>query len=179
KTADILESRVERVATDLMREEGKSLAEARGETLRGVTILRYYAAETMRPDGEVIPSAGASTFLYTRRFPLGVCVLITPWNFPIAIPIWKAAPALAFGNTVVLKPSEHAPLTAWHVARCLEEAGIPAGVFNVVFGEGALFGEALVTHPATSAVSFTGSLRAGKTIAGWAAAHGKKYQLEM
>lgn len=179
KAADVLESRVDEIARDLMREEGKSLPEARGETLRGVAILRYYAAQTMLPDGDVIPSAGATTFLYTRRFQLGVCALITPWNFPIAIPIWKAAPALAFGNTVVLKPSEHAPLTAFHITECFEAAGLPAGVFNVVFGEGARIGEALVTHPAVQAVSFTGSVRTGKTIASWAAAHGKKYQLEM
>ncbi len=179
KAADILESRADDVARGLMREEGKSLPEAKGETLRGVTILRYYAAQTMLPDGEVIPSAGAKTFLYTRRFPLGVCSLITPWNFPIAIPIWKAAPALAFGNTVVLKPSELAPLTAWNIAKCFEDSGIPAGVFNVVFGQGARVGEALVTHPRVSGVSFTGSIKTGKTIAGWASAHGKKYQLEM
>ncbi len=179
KAADILERRAAEVARDLMREEGKSLAEARGETLRGVTILRYYAAETMRPDGEVIPSAGPTTFLYTKRVPLGVCVLVTPWNFPIAIPIWKAAPALAFGNTVVLKPSEHAPLTAVHVTRCLEEAGLPAGVFNLIQGRGAGVGETLLTHPRVAGVSFTGSARTGKTIAAWAAAHGKKYQLEM
>src|SRR6185503_15300984 len=144
------------------------------ETLRGVAILRSYAAETMRPEGEVIPSAGATTFLYSRRVPLGICALITPWNFPIAIPIWKAAPALAFGNAVVLKPSELAPMTAWHAAKCFEEAGLPAGFLNVLFGQGGRVGEALITHPAVSAVSFTGSVRTGKTIAGWAAAHGKK-----
>ena len=127
----------------------------------------------------MIPSASANTLLFTRRVPLGVCALITPWNFPIAIPIWKTAPALAFGNAVVLKPSEHSPLTAWHVARCFEEAGLPPGVFNVVFGEGARVGETLATDPAVNALSFTGSTRTGKTIAGWAAAHGKKYQLEM
>src|SRR5205814_9283646 len=118
-------------------------------------------------------------FLYTRRVPLGVCSLITPWNFPIAIPIWKAAPALAFGNTVVLKPSELAPLTAWNIARCLEEAKLPKGAFKVLFGQGPRIGERLVTHSAVSAISFTGSVRTGKTIAGLAAAHGKKYQLEM
>jgi len=179
RAADILEKRADAVARDLMREEGKSLPEAKGETLRAVALLRYYAAETMRPEGEVIPSASAATFLYTRRVPLGVCTLITPWNFPIAIPVWKAAPALAFGNTVVLKPSEHAPLTAWHVAQCLAEAGLPAGVFNVVFGQGARFGQTLAAHPAIAAVSFTGSVRAGKMLAGWAVTHGKKYQLEM
>lgn len=179
KAADILESRADQVARDLMREEGKSLPEAKGETLRGVTILRYYAMQTMLPDGDVIPSAGATTFLYTRRVPLGVCSLITPWNFPIAIPIWKAAPALAFGNTVVLKPSEHAPVTAWNIARAFEEAGLPKGVFNVLFGQGTRTGEVLATHPAVSAVSFTGSVRTGKAIAAQAVDAGKKYQLEM
>ncbi|HZT41698.1 MAG TPA: aldehyde dehydrogenase family protein [Chthonomonadaceae bacterium] len=179
RTADILEARVDTVARDLMREEGKSLPEARGETLRAVTILRYYSAHAMLPDGEVIPSAGAKTLLFTRRAPLGVCALITPWNFPIAIPVWKAAPALVFGNTVILKPSEHTPLTAWHLAQCFEEAKLPAGVFNVLFGEGARVGEALVTAREVAAVSFTGSVATGKTIAGWAAAQGKKYQLEM
>jgi aldehyde dehydrogenase (NAD+) len=179
KAADILESRADQVARDLMREEGKSLPEAKGETLRGVAILRYYAAQTLLPDGETIPSFGASTFLYTRRFPLGVVTLITPWNFPVAIPLWKAAPALAFGNAVVLKPSEHAPLTAVHVAECLQEAGLPAGVLNLVFGEGARVGETLCTHPSLAAISFTGSVRTGKRISAWAAEHGKKYQLEM
>jgi acyl-CoA reductase-like NAD-dependent aldehyde dehydrogenase len=179
KAADILESRADEVAKGLMREEGKSFPEAKGETMRGVTILRYYAAQTMLPDGEVIPSAGPTTFLYTKRVPLGVVSLVTPWNFPIAIPIWKAAPALAFGNAVVMKPSELSPLTAWNIAKCFEDAGLPAGVFNVVFGQGARVGEALVTHPSVAAVSFTGSVKTGKTIAAWAAAHGKKYQLEM
>lgn len=177
--ADILESRVEEVARGLMREEGKSLPEAKGETLRGVTILRYCAAQTMLPDGDVIPSAGATTFLYTRRIPVGVCTLITPWNFPVAIPIWKAAPALAFGNTVVLKPSELAPLTAWNIAKVFEDAGLPRGVFNVVFGHGARFGEALTTHRAVSALSFTGSVKTGKILATQAVRAGKKYQLEM
>src|SRR5687768_1627848 len=179
KAADILESRAESIAADLTREEGKSIPEAKGETLRAVTILRYYAAQTMLPEGDVIPSAGATTMLYTRRIPLGVCVLITPWNFPIAIPAWKLAPALAFGNTVVLKPSEHTPLTAHHLVDCLWDAGIPAGVINLLQGQGARFGEELVSNPAVSAVSFTGSVRTGKAIARLAAEHGKKYQLEM
>lgn len=179
RAADILERRAETVAQGLMREEGKSLPEARGETMRAVTILRYYAMQTLLPEGEVIPSASARTFLYTRRAPLGVCTLITPWNFPIAVPIWKTAPALAFGNTVVLKPSEHAPLTAHYLAECFAEAALPAGVLNVLFGTGERVGETLVTHPDVAAISFTGSVRTGRTIAGQAAAHGKKYQLEM
>ncbi len=179
KAADILESRADSIAGDLTREEGKSLPEAKGETLRAVTILRYYAAQTMLPEGDVIPSANAATMLYTRRIPLGVCMLITPWNFPIAIPTWKMAPALAFGNTVVLKPSEHTPLTAHHLVDCLWDAGIPAGVVNLLQGQGGRVGEALVSHPSVAAVSFTGSVRTGKTIARTAAEHGKKYQLEM
>jgi len=179
KAADILEQRVEEVARGLMREEGKSLPEAKGETLRGVTLLRYYAMQTMLPDGEVIPSAGAKTFLYTKRVPLGVVALITPWNFPVAIPIWKAAPALAFGNTVVMKPSELAPLTAYRIAECFHEAGLPAGVLNVLFGQGARVGETLTSHPDVAALSFTGSVKTGRLLSSQANAYGKKIQLEM
>ena len=179
KAADSLAARAEEVAADLMREEGKSLPEAKGETLRGVALLRYYAAETMRPDGEVIPSASAATWLMTKRVPLGVVSLITPWNFPIAIPLWKAAPALAFGNTVVMKPSEHAPKTAWNIAKVFEEAGLPSGVFNVVFGEGARTGETLTAYRKVNGISFTGSVRTGRMIGRTAADHGKKVQLEM
>ncbi len=179
KAADILAARADAVTADLMREEGKSLPEAKGETLRGVALLRYYAAETLRPDGEVIPSAGAATWLMTKRVPLGVVSLITPWNFPIAIPLWKAAPALAFGNAVVMKPSEHAPKTAWNIAKVFEEAGLPAGVFNVVFGEGERTGETLCANHRVNGISFTGSVRTGRRIAQIAATHGKKLQLEM
>ena len=179
KAADILEKRLDEVARGLMREEGKSLPEAKGETLRGVTLLRYYAMQTMLPDGDVIPSAGAKTFLYTKRVPLGVVALITPWNFPVAIPIWKAAPALAFGNTVVLKPSELAPLTSYRIAECFHEAGLPAGVFNVIFGQGARVGETLTSHPDVAALSFTGSVKTGRLLSGQANVSGKKIQLEM
>ena len=179
KAADLLAARIDQVALDLMREEGKSLAEAKGESNRAVLILRYYSQEAFRPEGEVIPSAAAGTLFFTKRVPLGVVALITPWNFPIAIPIWKAAPALAFGNTVVLKPSEHSPMTAHHLAEVFHEAGLPAGVFNVLQGEGARVGETLTSHPAVAALSFTGSTRTGKWLGGQCAANGKKYQLEM
>lgn len=179
KAADLLAARVDHVAKDLMLEEGKSLPEAKGETMRGVAILRYYAAQTLLPDGEVIPSATAGILFFTRRIPVGVCALITPWNFPIAIPLWKAAPALAFGNTVVMKPSEHSPLTAHHLAEVFHEAGLPAGVFNVLYGEGARVGETLTTHPAVNALSFTGSAKTGKWLGSQCSANGKKYQLEM
>ncbi len=179
KAADVIEGRLEDIALGLMREEGKSLPEARGETLRAVTLMRYHAAQTMLPDGDVIPSAGASTFLYSLRVPLGVCAAITPWNFPIAIPVWKCAPALAFGNTVVLKPSEETPLTAVHLAECFEAVGLPNGVFNLVHGTGEAAGKPLVRHPLVRAVSFTGSVDTGKHIARIAVETGKKYQLEM
>ncbi len=179
KAADVMESRLLEIATGLMKEEGKSLPEAKGETMRAIVILRYFATQTMLPDGDVIPSAGATTFLYSRRIPVGVVSLITPWNFPVAIPIWKAAPALACGNTVVMKPSELSPLTAVRIAECFEQAGLPSGVFNVIHGHGARFGETLATHKKVSAISFTGSAKTGKVISGWASAHGKKYQLEM
>lgn len=179
KAADILEKRLEEVARGLMREEGKSLPEAKGETLRGVTLLRYYAMQTMLPDGDVIPSASAKTFLYTKRVPLGVVALITPWNFPVAIPIWKAAPALAFGNTVVLKPSELAPLTSYRIAECFHEAGLPAGVLNVLFGQGTRVGDVLTSHPDVAAISFTGSVKTGRLLSSQANAYGKKVQLEL
>src|SRR5581483_6669989 len=115
KAADLLEQRVEAIGRDLTREEGKTLAEAVGETRRAVAILRYYAGQTLEPDGETYPSHSPATFLYARREPVGVVVAITPWNFPIAIPAWKIAPALAFGNTVVWKPAEIVPLTATHL----------------------------------------------------------------
>jgi len=178
RAAELLEARKDDVAADLTREEGKSLAESAGETARAVTILRYYAMQTMLPEGDVIPSSSAGTLLYTRRAPLGVCALITPWNFPIAIPAWKAAPALAFGNAVVLKPASAAPLTAWRLAECLQDAGMPKGVLNVLYGS-APVAEALCRAPEVAAISFTGSARVGRHIAAIAAHDGRKVQLEM
>lgn len=179
KAADVLQSRLEEVAQALTREEGKTLAEARGETARAVAILRYYAGEGLRPVGEVIPSFGARSFLFTTRVPLGVCVLITPWNFPIAVPAWKIAPALVYGNTVVFKPASLTPHTAVLLAQVFDEAGIPEGVFNLVTGSGALIGESLVCHPEVRGVSFTGSNSVGKRIAALAVERGVRYQLEM
>jgi aldehyde dehydrogenase (NAD+) len=171
---------LEEVATALTREEGKLLWESRGETSRGVVLLRYYANEGLHPVGEALPSAtSAKTLLIAKREPLGAVGLITPWNFPVAIPIWKAAPALIYGNTVVLKPSGLSPLTATLIAEIFEEAGLPPGVFNVVHGPGRVVGEALSTHPAVSAISFTGSCEVGAKIASTCAEAGKKYQLEM
>src|SRR5439155_229249 len=170
---------LDEVAEALTREEGKTVAESKGEAARGVSLLRYYAGEALQPTGEVYPSASPSTFLYAERVPLGVVALITPWNFPVAIPTWKVAPALVYGNTVVLKPAELTPLTAWHLADVLEKAGLPPGVLNLVVGRGSRVGEVLVSHPQVKAISFTGSNAVGAGIAARAAERGIKYQLEM
>lgn len=179
KAAQVLAGRLEEVARLLAREQGKPIGEARGEVQRGVDLLHYYAGEGWRSVGEVIPSVAPDTFLYTVREPLGVVGVITPWNFPLAIPLWKSAPALIYGNTVVLKPAQDAPLTALCIAEVFAEAGMPAGVFNVVTGLGASLGDALVQHPHVKAVTFTGSNAVGSHIASLAAARGIKYQLEM
>ena len=179
KAADLLEQRAEAVGRDLTREEGKTLAEGIGETRRAVAILRYYAAQTLEPDGETYPSHSAATFLYARREPIGVVVAITPWNFPIAIPAWKIAPALAYGNTVVWKPADIVPLTATHFLQALVDAGIPKGVINLVLGRGREIGDTLVTHPHTDAITFTGSNVVGRSIQMKATEKGKKVQLEM
>src|SRR5438445_12110261 len=179
KAAAILEQRLEEVGEALTREEGKTLAESKGEVARGVSLLRYYAGEALQPTGEVYGSASPSTFLFAERVPLGVVALITPWNFPVAIPTWKVAPALVYGNTVVLKPAELTPLTAWHPADVLEKAGLPPGVLNLAVGRGSRVGEVLVSHPQVKAISFTGSNAVGAGIAARAAERGIKYQLEM
>jgi alpha-ketoglutaric semialdehyde dehydrogenase len=179
RAASLLEERVETVARDLAREEGKTLAEAAGETARAVSILRYYAGQTLEPDGEIYPSASATTFLYARREPLGVVTAITPWNFPIAIPAWKIAPALAYGNTVVWKPAELVPLTAVHLVRALADAGLPPGCLDLVLGRSSEVGETLVTHDGVAAISFTGSNEVGRAIQRRATELGTRVQLEL
>jgi acyl-CoA reductase-like NAD-dependent aldehyde dehydrogenase len=179
KAADLLESRAEAVGRDLTREEGKTLAEGIGETKRAVAILRYYAGQTLEPDGDTYPSHSPSTLLYARREPVGVVAAITPWNFPIAIPAWKIAPALAYGNAVVWKPAELVPLTAVHLLQALVEAGLPAGVLNLVIGKGSEVGDVLATHEAVDAITFTGSNPVGRAIQRKATERGKKVQLEM
>jgi aldehyde dehydrogenase (NAD+) len=141
--------------------------------------LRYYAGETSQPTGEVYGSASPGTFLYAERVPIGPVALITPWNFPVAIPTWKVAPALAFGNTVVLKPAELTPLTAWHLTDVLDKAGLPPGVLNLVVGRGSQIGPALATSPHIKAISFTGSNTVGARLAAQCAERGIKFQLEM
>lgn len=175
---DAIGARGEELAQAMAREVGKPIVEARGEVARAVVICRYYAGEAVRDLGEVIPGAAADVTQFTLRDPLGVVGLITPWNFPLAIPLWKAAPALAFGNTVVLKPSELSSGVAAILAETSRAAGLPSGVFNVVLGDGTT-GAAVVRHPAVRAVSFTGSARAGGLVQAAAAARGIRCQAEM
>src|SRR5689334_5062473 len=179
KAANLFEARANEIAEALTREEGKTLPESKGEVARGASLLRYYAGETLQPTGEVYPSVSPTTFLYAERVPLGVVALITPWNFPVAIPTWKVAPALAYGNTVVLKPAEITPLTAWHLVDVLEKAGLPPGVLNLVVGPGSQAGQELVENPLVKAISFTGSNEIGARIAAQATVRGAKVQLEM
>jgi len=178
KAADLLTARKDEVAAALTREEGKTLAEAAGETGRGVVLLRYFAGEGLRVGGDVLPSVNPQILFFTERVPLGVVGLITPWNFPVAIPLWKAAPALIYGNTVVLKPSELSPHTAHLLAEVFHEAGLPAGVFNLVQG-GRDAGAALATTDGVDGISFTGSVATGRSIARACVERGAKYQLEM
>lgn len=176
---DILARRADEISADLTREEGKTIAEARGEVMRAAETLRFYGAEGRRMNGETYPSAAPDTFVYSQREPLGVVGLITPWNFPIAIPVWKAAPALISGNAVVVKAAGITPVSLWHLAHALEEAGLPDGVFNIVFGSGGVIGDALVEHDDVSAISFTGSTSVGQSIQDKAAARRIRVQTEM
>ena len=179
KAADALERRVEQVAQDMALEMGKPIREARMEAGRMAVILRFFAGEGLRATGERYEQAATGSVVYTERRPLGVVALITPWNFPAAIPAWKSAPALAYGNTVVMKVAQEAPLTGLHLAACLEEGGVPGGVFNVVIGRGSEVGKPLVRHPLVKAVSFTGSVAVGRQVRDEATRLGKRVQLEL
>jgi alpha-ketoglutaric semialdehyde dehydrogenase len=179
RAADIARRRAEEIAQTMTREEGKIIREARGEVARGLAVLEYYAGAGFRMGGKTLPAEARDTFTYTIRRPLGVVGLITPWNFPWAIPAWKSAPALAAGNAVVLKPSELTPATAAILAEIYEEAGVPAGVFNLVVGPGSEVGNALVDHPDVRAISFTGSNAVGTALYTQAARRGAKVTCEM
>ena len=179
KAADLLEQRLEDIAVTATKEMGKTLAETKGEVNRGVAILRYYAQEGYRLIGENIPSGDSKNLLYTTRVPVGVVGVISPWNFPIAIPIWKMAPALIYGNTVVLKPASETAITAVKIMQAFADAGFPPGVVNIVTGDGSVVGSRLTEHPAINAVTFTGSNATGKRVAESCLKRGAKYQLEM
>ena len=163
----------------LAREEGKTLPEAIGEVSRAGQIFKFFAGECLRTAGEVLPSVRPGIGVEITREPLGVIGLVTPWNFPIAIPAWKIAPALAYGNCVVIKPADLVPGSAWALAEIISRSGVPAGVFNLVMGQGRTVGEALVNHPGVDGISFTGSQTVGRRIAEVCVAQHKKVQLEM
>jgi len=172
-------ARKEELGTLLAREEGKTRAEGIGEAARAGQIFKFFAGECLRLAGEVLPSVRPGIGIEITREPVGVVGLVTPWNFPIAIPAWKIAPALAFGNCVVLKPADLVPGCAWALAEIIHRSGIPAGVFNLVMGRGSVIGDALVNHPGIHAISFTGSVGVGGRIAEACARTHKKVQLEM
>jgi len=171
-------ARIDTIAYTLAKEQGKTLGEAEGEVQRAADIFSYYAGEVYRLQGEIYSSVRPGVSVEIVREPLGVVGLITPWNFPIAIPAWKTAPALAYGNTVVLKPSEFTPATSVLLAEIIEAAGVPAGVFNLVLGTGAEIGQGLIDHPDIAGISFTGSSATGFAIAK-SVAGTKKLQMEM
>ncbi len=175
--ADTLAAHVEELAVLEARNAGKTIGDARGEMGMVVDTFRYYAGAPERLLGDTIPVAGGEAF--TVREPVGVVGLITPWNFPLTIASWKLAPALAAGNTVVLKPAELTPLTALRFGELALEAGIPAGVVNVVVGPGRTCGQRLVEHPDVAKIAFTGSTEVGRTIAALAAATIKRVTLEL
>ena len=176
--SDIL-ARKDEIGRLLSREEGKTLPEGVGETVRAGHIFKFFAGEALRLSGEKVPSVRPGVDVEITREPVGVVGLITPWNFPIAIPAWKIAPALAFGNTVVFKPAQWTPACAWSLTEILVNAGIPPGVFNLVMGSGSVVGDTIVNHRDVAAISFTGSMETGQSIAKKAVARMAKFQLEM
>ncbi len=179
KAAAEIAQRREEIGTLLAREEGKTLREAIGEATRAANIFSFFAGEALRQRGEKIDSVRPGIEIDVTREPVGVVGLITPWNFPIAIPAWKTAPALCYGNTVILKPAELVPGCAWALADILKWAGIPDGVFNLVMGEGRIVGHAMLEDPRIDAISFTGSQATGARVAETCARHMRKVQLEM
>jgi alpha-ketoglutaric semialdehyde dehydrogenase len=176
---DALLTRSGEIGSVLAREEGKTLAEAVGETRRAAQIFHFFAGECLRSGGEYLPSVRPDVTVSITREPIGVIGIITPWNFPIAIPAWKIAPALAWGNTVVFKPAELVPASAWLLVAILQDAGLPAGVLNMVIGSGSVVGQAMLQSPDIDAYSFTGSLHTGRIVAAAAAHNLSRVQLEM
>ena len=162
----------------LSREEGKTVPEGKGEVMRAARIFKFFAGEALRRHGVTVDSTRPGVAVETYREPLGVFGLITPWNFPIAIPAWKSAPALAFGNTVVMKPASLTPATAHALTEIIHEAGFPKGVFNLILGGGAM-GGALTEHPDVAGISFTGGQSTGAQVAKAAMSHNARMQLEM
>lgn len=179
KAADEILARKEELGRLLAREEGKTLAEGIGEAARAGQIFDFFAGEALRLAGETIPSVRPGIGVEMTRQAVGVVGIITPWNFPIAIPAWKIAPALCYGNTVVFKPAELVPGCAWAIADILHRAGLPAGVLNLVMGKGSVVGQAMLDSADIDAISFTGSVATGRRVAAASAEHMRKVQLEM
>ncbi len=179
KAAELLENRVQQLGEEMTREEGKTLPEAIGEVKRAINIFRYFGGEGSRQFTFQVPSERENVLCYTIRKPLGTVALITPWNFPIAIPAWKIAPALIAGNTVVIKPASLAPLSSFRLIEALHEAGIPPGAINYVTGSGGSVGDALTSNPEIKAVSFTGSTSVGTALYKKVSERRIRVQLEM
>ncbi len=179
RAAETMVRRKEELARDMTREMGKVLAETRGDVQEAIDMTYYMAGEGRRLAGQTTPSELRNKFAMSVRQPLGVCGMITPWNFPMAIPSWKIMPALICGNTVVIKPAEDTPLSTYNLAQILSEAGLPRGVLNVVNGEGPEVGAPLVRHPGIAAVSFTGSTEVGRLVNEACAPTFKPCHLEM
>src|SRR6267378_462325 len=179
KAALVMEQQKEELARILTREEGKTVKDSLGEVQRSINILEYMAGESRRIGGETLPSELPKNFAYTIRQPLGVVACITPWNFPVAIPVWKIAPALVAGNTVVFKPASLTAFTAMMVVEIFQQAGLPPGVLNLVVGSGSEVGDKILENPAVKAVSFTGSNEVGAAIYAKGAQRMIKVQCEM
>ncbi len=175
KVADILEKKFDQLGEEMCREEGKTLPEAKGEVRRAINIFRYFGSEGSRLPGHLVPSERDRVHMFAIRKPIGVIGLITPWNFPIAIPAWKMAPALVCGNTIIVKPASVSPMSAWRIVEACHEAGIPAGVVNFIAGSGAAIGGALVNAKPVKAISFTGSVEVGN----WVHTEGSKRHLRL
>ncbi|CDZ69824.1 Aldehyde dehydrogenase, thermostable [Neorhizobium galegae bv. orientalis] len=179
KASDEILARKEELGALLAREEGKILPEAIGEVTRAAQIFDFFAGEALRLTGELVPSARPNIGVEITREPLGVIGIITPWNFPIAIPAWKIAPALCYGNTVVFKPADLVPGCGWAIVDILHRAGLPKGVLNLVMGRGSVVGQAMLDSPDLAGITFTGSTGTGKRVALASIEHNRKFQLEM
>ncbi|MCB1500935.1 MAG: aldehyde dehydrogenase family protein [Bauldia sp.] len=179
KASDEILARREELGRQLSREEGKTLAEGIGETVRAGQIFDFFAGECLRLTGELVPSVRPGIDVAMTREPVGVVGIITPWNFPIAIPAWKIAPALCYGNTVVVKPADLVPASTWSIVDILVRAGLPEGVLNLVMGKGSVVGDVIVKSPDVKALTFTGSVGTGRRIAAASVEVMRKFQLEM
>ncbi|HZP19491.1 MAG TPA: aldehyde dehydrogenase family protein [Bauldia sp.] len=177
--SDEILKRREEIGRLLSREEGKTLAEGIGETVRAGQIFDFFAGEALRLSGETVPSVRPGIEVSMTREAVGVVGIITPWNFPIAIPAWKIAPAICHGNTVVFKPADLVPGCSWAIVDILVRAGLPKGVLNLVMGKGSVVGQAMLDSPDINAITFTGSIGTGRRVAEASVKHLRKFQLEM